>query len=49
MTKEELIKILEPFSDDIQIVLSDMSEIVSAEYTISHDGEGIIVLSDKEE
>lgn len=49
MTKEELIQILEPFTDDIRIIMSDGEDIISASYMISDDGEGMIVLFDSKE
>jgi len=49
MTKYELIKALEPFSDDVKIIMADGRDVTSADYMMSDDGEGFIVISDADE
>lgn len=48
MTKEDLIRLLEPFTDDIKIkVISAPHGIIldaKAEYSVLVDGEGIILI-----
>ena len=46
MTKAELIEALKPFSDDIEIKLSDGNDIALVFYMISFDGESMLILSD---